>query len=151
MKPTIEGRPFDMLLVEDNPGEVRPAKEAPRDGKMPHSLKVVKDGEKVRAFLCRQGQFSKVRRPDIILLDLNLPKKDGREVLSEIKQDPELRRIPVVVLTTSKAEDDILKSYDLNANCDITKPVDLDQFFNVVQATEDFWLTIAKLPSNQAI
>ena len=140
-------KPIDILLVEDNPGDVRLTKEALKEGKVRiNKLHVVMDGMEALAFLRRQGKFSDVIRPDIILLDLNLPKKDGREVLAEIKNDPDLRRIPVVILTTSKAEEDILKSYDLHANCYITKPVDLNQFITVVQSIEDFWLTIVKLP-----
>ena len=143
-------KPIDILLVEDNPGDVRLTREALKEGKvLINQLNVARDGVEALAFLRRQGEFSDAVRPDIILLDLNLPKKDGREVLAEIKNDPELRRIPVVILTTSKAEEDILKSYDMHANCYITKPVDLDQFITVVQSIEDFWLTIVKLPPEE--
>ena len=143
-------KPIDILLVEDNPGDVRLTREALKEGKvLINQLNVARDGVEALAFLRRQGEFSDAVRPDIVLLDLNLPKKDGREVLAEIKNDPELRRIPVVILTTSKAEEDILKSYDMHANCYITKPVDLDQFITVVQSIEDFWLTIVKLPPEE--
>src|SRR5690242_10715706 len=135
-----------ILLVEDNPGDVRLTKEAFRDAKVRNLLSVVPDGVAAIEFLRRQGQYANATRPDVILLDLNLPRKDGREVLSEIKADPELRRIPVVILTTSEAEDDILKAYNLSANCYITKPVDLDQFLLVIRSIEDFWLTFVKLP-----
>ena len=145
-----QARRIQILLAEDNPGDVRLTKEALKDGSVLNHLHVVQDGEKALAFLRGDGQYVDAPRPHLILLDLNMPRRDGREVLAEIKQDSELRRIPVVVLTTSKAEEDILKSYDLNANCYITKPVDLDQFFGVVRAIEEFWLTIVKLPPNQA-
>ena len=140
-------RPIDLLLVEDNASDVRLMKEAFKEGKLANRLHVVTDGVEAPAFLRRQGAYATVARPDVILLDLNLPKKDGREVLAEIKADELLRRIPVVILTTSTAEQDILKSYDLHANCYITKPVDLTQFLIVVRAIEDFWLQIVKLPS----
>ena len=139
-------RTVKILLVEDNPGDVRLLLEAFKEGKLHNRLHIVQDGEEAMAFLRRQGPYAEAVRPDLILLDLNLPKKDGREVLAEIKQDQELHRIPVVVLTTSKAEQDILKVYDLHANCYITKPVDLDQFLRVVRAIEEFWLEIVKLP-----
>jgi CheY-like chemotaxis protein len=139
-------RPIEILLVEDNPGDVRLTEEALKDGKMLNNLSVVKDGEEALRFLRRQAPYADAPRPDVILLDLNLPRKDGREVLADIKGDPELHRIPVVVLTTSNHERDILKAYDLNANCYITKPVDLDQFIRVVRSVSDFWLTIVKLP-----
>jgi chemotaxis family two-component system response regulator Rcp1 len=135
-----------ILLVEDNPGDVRLTREALREGKILNELSVVEDGVEALAFLRRQGRYAEAVRPDLILLDLNLPKKDGREVLEEIKGDGALKKIPVVVLTTSAAERDILKAYDLHANCYITKPVDLEQFIKVVQLIEDFWLTIVKLP-----
>lgn len=138
--------PIEILLVEDNPADVRLTQEALREGKVKNNLSVARDGEEALAFLRREGQA----RPDLILLDLNLPRRDGREVLKEIKADPELRRIPVVVLTTSSAEVDILKSYELHANCYITKPVDLDQFITVVKSIDDFWLTIVKLPPDKA-
>lgn len=137
---------IEILLVEDNPGDVRLTKEALKDNKVRNNLTVVEDGVEAMSFLRREGKYIGSPRPDLILLDLNLPKKDGREVLSEIKADEHLRRIPVVVLTTSKAEEDILRAYDLNANCYITKPVDFDQFIRVVKTIEDFWLTMVKLP-----
>lgn len=135
-----------ILLVEDNPGDVRLTREALKEGKILNDLSVVGDGVEALAFLRREDGYAGAERPDLILLDLNLPKKDGREVLEEIKGDGELKKIPVVVLTTSAAERDILKAYDLHANCYITKPVDLEQFIGVVQLIEDFWLTIVKLP-----
>ncbi len=140
------GKPIEILLVEDNPGDVRLTIEALKEAKVLNNLSVVSDGVEALAFLRCQGSYEKVLRPDLIFLDLNLPRKDGREVLSEIKQDQSLRRIPVVVLTTSQAEQDIVRSYDLHANCYITKPVDLDQFLEVVHSIEGFWLTIVKLP-----
>jgi CheY-like chemotaxis protein len=133
-------------MVEDNPGDVRLTVEALKEGKVRNNLHTVADGVQAMAFLRRQGQYADAARPDLVLLDLNLPKMNGREVLAEIKDDPELRRIPVVILTVSKAEQDILKSYNLHANCYITKPVDLDQFLGVVKAIEDFWLTVVMLP-----
>ena len=139
-------RSIEILLVEDNPGDVDLAREALENGKVHNNLHVVGDGEAAMAFLRRQRQYADAPRPDLVLLDLNLPKKDGREVLAEIKSDPHLMRIPVVILTTSKAEEDILKSYNLHANCFITKPLDLNQFIKVVQAVEDFWFSIVKLP-----
>jgi chemotaxis family two-component system response regulator Rcp1 len=141
-------KPIDILLVEDNPGDVRLTRESLKEGKVLNTLHVAGDGIEALAFLRQEGQYAKQPLPDIILLDLNLPKKDGREVLAEIKTDPNLRRIPVVILTTSKAEEDILKSYDLHANCYITKPVDLDQFITVVKSVEEFWFTIVRLPPN---
>jgi CheY-like chemotaxis protein len=140
------GRPVEIFLVEDNPGDVRLTRETLKDSKLLNHISVVDDGEEAMAFLRREGQYVEAIRPDLILLDLNLPKKDGREVLAEIKTDEQLRRIPVVVLTTSSAEQDILKTYDLHANCYITKPVNLDQFSAVVKAIEEFWFTIVKLP-----
>ncbi len=140
------GKPVEVLLVEDNPGDVRLTLEALKDGKLNNRLSVVEDGVEALAFLRREGKYADASRPDLILLDLNLPKKDGREVLAEIKADEDLKRIPVVVLTTSKAEEDILKTYNLHANCYITKPVDFDQFVIVVRLIEDFWFTIVKLP-----
>lgn len=136
-----------ILLVEDNPGDVRLTKEALKEAKVRNQLSVVEDGVAAMNFLRREAEYADAERPDLILLDLNLPKKDGREVLEEIKQDPALKRIPIVVLTTSRAEQDILQSYDLHANCYVTKPVDLDQFINIVKSIEDFWLTIVRLPS----
>jgi len=140
------GRPIEILLVEDNPGDVRLTREVLKEGKLLINLRAVEDGVEALAFLRREGKYADATRPDLILLDLNLPKKDGREVLAVIKADEHLRRIPVVVLTVSQAEEDILKSYNLNANCYISKPVDLDQFIKVVKSIEDFWLTIVKLP-----
>jgi len=139
---------IDILLVEDNAGDARLAKEALKDSKMKNELFIVDDGEKALSFLKKQGKYKDVPRPDLILLDLNLPKKDGREVLAEIKEDKYLKRIPVVILTISKAEEDIIKSYNLHANCYITKPIDLDQFMKVVKSIDDFWLSIVKLPPN---
>ena len=138
---------IDILLVEDNEGDARLAKEAMRDSKIRNTLHHVTDGEEAMAFLRKEGKYSKLPRPDLILLDLNLPKKDGRQVLAEIKGDESLRRIPVVILTVSSAEEDVLKAYNLHANCYITKPLDLDQFMKVVRSVEDFWLTIVKLPN----
>ena len=144
---TIGNSGIRILLVEDNPGDVRLTREALKEAKVNNQLFVVEDGVEAMAFLRNEGEYADTPRPDLILLDLNLPKKDGREVLEEIKQDLELKRIPVVVLTTSRAEEDILKSYNLHANCYVTKPVDLDQFINIVKSIEDFWLTIVRLPS----
>ena len=144
---TTANAPIDILLVEDNPGDVRLTKEALSDAKVLNTLTVAIDGLEALAALRREGRFANAPRPDIILLDLNLPRKDGRAVLAEIKADPELRRIPVVVLTTSKAEEDVLRTYDLHANCYITKPLDLEQFITVVKSIEDFWFTVVKLPS----
>jgi two-component system, chemotaxis family, response regulator Rcp1 len=140
-------RPVEILLVEDNPGDVRLTREALREGKVSNRLHVAADGEEALAFLRREGEHADAVRPDLILLDLNLPKKDGRQVLAEVKADPALRQIPVVILTSSQAEEDICRSYDLHANCYVTKPVDLDQFMTVVRAVEDFWLAIVRLPS----
>jgi len=140
------GKLIEILLVEDNPGDVRLVKEALKDVKVLNNLSVAKDGVEALDFLHREGDYAEAPHPDLILLDLNLPKKDGRQVLGEIKTDEDLKRIPVVILTTSKAEEDILRSYDLQANCYITKPVDLDGFIKVVKAIKDFWLTIVKLP-----
>jgi chemotaxis family two-component system response regulator Rcp1 len=136
-----------ILLVEDNAGDVRLTREALHEGKVANRLIVAADGIEALAILRRAGIHADAPRPDLILLDLNLPKKDGREVLAEIKQDPELRRIPVVVLTTSKAEEDILRTYNLHANCYITKPVDFDKFVSVVKTIDEFWLTVVRLPS----
>ncbi len=139
-------RPAELLLVEDNPGDVRLTVESFKDGKLANRLHVVRDGAEALDFLQRRDRFADAVIPDLILLDLNLPKKDGREVLAEIKRDERLKRIPVVILTTSQSEQDILKAYDLHANCYITKPVDLDQFVGVVKSIEGFWLSIVKLP-----
>ena len=140
------GKPIEILLIEDNPGDVRLTKEVLMEGKVRNNLQVVGDGVEAMAFLRRENNYAEAPRPDLILLDLNLPKKDGREVLQEIKADHQLRRIPVVVLTTSAADEDILRSYELRANCYITKPVDLNQFIRVVRTIETFWLTIVSLP-----
>ena len=139
--------PVEILLVEDNPGDHRLTQEALHEGKVYNNLHWAKDGVEAIDFLKRRGRFKDAPRPDIILLDLNLPKKDGREVLSEIKQDDDLRYIPVVILTTSKAEEDVLKSYHLHANCYVTKPVDLEKFITVVQSIDRFWLTVVTLPT----
>jgi chemotaxis family two-component system response regulator Rcp1 len=141
-----EYRPIEILMVEDNPGDIRLTVEALKEGKVRNNLHTVGDGEEALAFLRRQGPYAEAPRPDLILLDLNLPKKTGQEVLAEIKEDPDLRRIPVVILTVSEAEADILKTYNLHANCYITKPVDLDRFIEVVKSIEDFWLTVVMLP-----
>lgn len=138
--------PIEILLVEDNMGDIDLTKEALAESKLQNKLEIVQDGEAAMQFLYKQGEYVDATTPDLILLDLNLPKKDGREVLAEIKADPILRRIPVVVLTTSEAEEDILKVYDNYANCYIKKPVDFNKFVNVVKKIEDFWLTIVKLP-----
>ncbi len=140
------GKVVEILLVEDNSGDIRLTQEAFKDGKIINNLSVVEDGEEAMDFLRRNGRFENAPKPDIILLDLNMPKKDGRTVLAEIKSDPELKNIPVIVLTTSQAEADILKSYDLHANCYITKPVELDEFFSVIRSIKDFWLSIVRLP-----
>jgi chemotaxis family two-component system response regulator Rcp1 len=144
---THNSQPVEILLVEDNPGDVRLTVEALKEGRFCNKLNVAKDGVEALAYLRREGRYATVVRPDLILLDLNLPRKDGREVLAEIKNDPHLKRIPVVILTTSEAETDVLKSYDLQANCYITKPVDLEQFLKVIRAIEDFWLVLVRLPS----
>jgi two-component system, chemotaxis family, response regulator Rcp1 len=141
------GHPIAILLVEDNPGDVRLTREALKEAKVRNRLSVAGDGVEALAYLRREGAYSAAPRPDIVLLDLNLPRKDGRQVLAEVKADPELRRIPIVILTTSKAEEDILKTYDLHANCFITKPVGFDQFVRVVQSIEHFWLSIVTLPT----
>jgi CheY-like chemotaxis protein len=138
--------PIEILLVEDNPGDVRLTKEALKEGKVYNNLHCAKDGVDALEFLRREGKHAKAPRPDIILLDLNLPKKDGREVLSVIKNDDQLKHIPVVILTTSKAEEDVVRSYNLHANCYVTKPVDLEKFISVVQAIDRFWLTVVTLP-----
>ena len=141
-------RPIEILLVEDSLGDIRLTREAFKEGKLANNLHVVHDGEAALAFLRREGPHQQAVRPDLVLLDLNLPKKDGREVLAAIKTDDNLKRIPVVILTTSKADKDILQSYDLNVNCYITKPVDMTQFIDVVKAIDHFWFTIVALPSN---
>ncbi|WP_025410949.1 response regulator [Gemmatirosa kalamazoonensis] len=141
--------PIEILLVEDNPGDVELTREALLDSKMHMNLSVVSDGVEALAFLRREGSYADAPHPDLILLDLNLPKKDGRAVLGEIKQDPVLRHIPVVVLTSSRAEQDILKAYDLHANCYVTKPVDFDQFITIVRSIEQFWFTVVRLPRDR--
>jgi chemotaxis family two-component system response regulator Rcp1 len=143
----LEGKPIEILLVEDNISDARLAIEAFRNSKINNSIHHVLDGEEAMDFLHHGGKFIKAPRADLILLDLNLPKKDGREVLAELKQDKDLKRIPVVILTISSDEEDILSTYNLYANCFITKPIDLDQFLRVVKSIEDFWLTVVKLPN----
>jgi chemotaxis family two-component system response regulator Rcp1 len=140
-------RPIEILLVEDNPGDVRLTVEALKEGKVRNNLSVAGDGVEALQFLRRQGSHGQSPRPDLILLDLNLPRMDGRELLAHIKSDAQFKRIPVVVLTTSKAEEDILKTYNLHANCYIAKPVDLEQFITVIKSIDDFWLTVVKLPA----
>ncbi|MBF0425911.1 MAG: response regulator [Magnetococcales bacterium] len=140
------GRPIELLLVEDSPGDVALTREALGESRIANQLHVVEDGEQALEFLERRGRFAGAVRPDLILLDLNLPRKDGREVLRQIRLHPELATIPVVILTTSRAEEDVLRSYELHANCYITKPVDVNQFFRVIKSIEDFWLTVVKLP-----
>jgi CheY-like chemotaxis protein len=140
-------RPVEILLVEDSPSDADLTVEALSDGKVVNNLHWVEDGVEALAFLRRQGKYSHAPRPDLILLDLNLPKKDGREVLAQIKADSSLKLIPVVILTTSAAERDILKIYELNGNCYVTKPIDLEQFIAVVKLIEMFWLAVVKLPS----
>lgn len=149
MTNAYEGRPVEILLVEDNAGDVRLAREGLRECKLLNNLSVADDGVKAMAFLRREGEHAHAPRPDLIMLDLNLPRKDGREVLKEIKEDEKLKRIPVVILTTSKAEEDIVKSYSLHANCYVTKPLAIEQFIEVVQAIETFWFTIVKLPPRE--
>jgi two-component system, chemotaxis family, response regulator Rcp1 len=146
MTPTVS-RPVEILLVEDNPADVRLTREALKEGKVRNNLHVARDGVEALEFLRQEGQFGDAVRPDLILLDLNLPKRDGRQVLEEIKSDSSLRQIPVVILTSSQAEQDIAKAYDLHANCYVSKPVDLDQFIKVVRSIESFWFSIVKLPT----
>lgn len=141
-----EGRAIEVLLVEDSPGDVRLTQEAFADAKMSNNLQVVNDGIEAMRFLRREEPYQEARLPDLILLDLNMPRMDGREVLAELAGDHELSHIPVVVLTSSAAEEDIVRSYELNANCYITKPVDLDQFLAVIAKIDDFWLRVVKLP-----
>lgn len=142
-------RPLDILLIEDNPADVRLTQEAFRDAKVQNRIHVVGDGVEAMAFLRRQGSFGSIPSPDLIILDLNLPRKDGREVLAEIKCDRTLKHIPVIALTTSQAEEDITKAYDLHVNCYITKPPDLDQFFAVIRSIEDFWLKVVRYPTKE--
>jgi CheY-like chemotaxis protein len=142
----MSDQPIEILMVEDNPGDARLAIEALKEGHITNRLHVVNDGVEALAFVRRQGPYADAPRPDLILLDLNLPRMDGREVLAALKEDPQLRRIPVVVLTTSGSEDDVVNSYDLYANCYVIKPVDLEKFMEVVKTIEDFWLTVVRLP-----
>lgn len=146
MPATTLNRPVDILLVEDSPGDVLLTQEALRGSRVQNRLHVVGDGVEALRYLRREAPFGQVPTPDLILLDLNLPRKDGREVLAEVKRDEQLKHIPVIVLTTSQTEKDVLNSYELHANCYISKPVNLDQFIAVVRAIEDFWLTVVKLP-----
>jgi CheY-like chemotaxis protein len=145
----LDASAVDILLVEDNPGDVRLTKEALRDAKVLNEIYVAKDGVEAMEFLNKKGKFTEAPTPDMILLDLNLPRKDGREVLAEVKKDPKLKHIPVIVLTTSKADEDIIKTYNLHANAYITKPVDLNRFVEIIHALEDFWFTIVKLPPKE--
>jgi chemotaxis family two-component system response regulator Rcp1 len=140
------GRPIQILMVEDNPDDIELTVEALKDARVANHLTVVRDGEEALSYLRCRGKYAQAVRPDLILLDLNMPRKNGRDVLRDIKNDPKLKRIPVVILTTSQAEEDILHTYDLHANCYITKPVDFNQFLKVVRSIEDFWLTVVKLP-----
>lgn len=146
MEQDMSIKPIAILLAEDNPGDSRLTMEAFKEGKIYCQIHPVENGEQAMSFLQQKAEYKNAPRPDLILLDLNMPKKNGREVLKEIKQDAKLCRIPVIILTTSKAEEDILETYDLHANCYITKPVGLDEFINVVKSIENFWLTIVKLP-----
>ena len=143
-------RPIEILLVEDNPGDARLTEEALKEGKVRNNLHHARDGVEAMEFLRREGSHKDAPRPDLVLLDLNLPRKDGREVLAEMKAHPDLQLIPVVVLTTSEAEQDVVRTYQLRANCYITKPVDLEKFITIVRSIEDFWLTIVRLPSFDA-
>ncbi len=145
----VTAKMIEILLVEDNPGDTDLAREALVTSKIQNTLHVVNDGEKAMAFLRNEGKYASAPRPDLILLDLNLPRKDGREVLAEIKLDDDLKRIPVVILTSSKADEDVIKSYNLHANCYITKPLDFFQFTRVIQSIEDFWLRIVVLPNGK--
>ncbi len=150
MNAITAGRPIEILLVEDSATDVMLAEEALAEGKVRNHLHVVKDGVEAMAFLRQQGPYAASPRPDLVLLDLNMPRKDGREVLAEVKADPSLKQIPVVVLTTSRAEQDVLKAYGLHANCYITKPVDFDQFAAVILAIEQFWFSVVLLPTAHA-
>ncbi len=143
-------RAIDILLVEDSPADVRLTREALKEAKVLNNLHIVQDGVAAMAFLRKQGQYATAPQPDLILLDLNLPKKDGREVLAEIKELDNLKRIPVVVLTTSRAEEDVVRTYNLHANAHVTKPVDLKQFLEVIRAIEEFWLAVVTLPPNSS-
>ncbi len=137
---------IDILIVEDNPGDARLIMEVLNENKIFNSVYIVKDGVEAMDFLHTKGKYQESPKPDLIILDLNLPRKDGREVLAEIKSDDELKRIPVVIMTISQAEEDIFKSYNLHANCFVTKPIDLDQFIKVIKSIEDFWFSVVKLP-----
>jgi chemotaxis family two-component system response regulator Rcp1 len=150
MSKPFEGKVIDILMVEDSEGDARLAREAMRESKIKNTLHHAHNGDEALAFLRHEGRYADSMRPDLILLDLNLPGKSGQEVLAEIKTDPDLRRIPVVILTVSSDEADVLRSYNLHANCFITKPLDLTQFMTVVKSIEDFWLTIVRLPSDGA-
>ncbi len=141
-------RSIEILLAEDNPGDVRLTREALKENKVQNNLHVASDGVEAMEFLRKIGRHANAPTPDLVLLDLNMPRKDGREVLAEIKADAHLRKIPVVILTTSEAESDVLKSYDLHANCYITKPIDLNRFIEVVKSIQEFWFSIVKLPPN---
>ena len=142
----FEGKPIEILLVEDSPSDATLTIEALEAGKVVNKLNLVEDGVEAMAYLKCEGKYAKATRPDLIMLDLNLPRKDGREVLAELKNDPELKTIPIIVLTTSRSDKDILQSYQLNANCFITKPVDFAHFIDVVKSIEQFWLTVVTLP-----
>lgn len=147
MTDVVVGRPVEILLVEDNAGDVELAREGLRECKISNNLHVVGDGVEAGEFLRRSGRYASRPRPDLIILDLNLPRRDGRELLREIKEDDTLKLIPVVVLTTSAAEEDILRSYALHANCYVTKPLGIEQFLQVVKSIENFWFTIVQLPT----
>jgi two-component system, chemotaxis family, response regulator Rcp1 len=147
--PNYNTKPFDILVIEDNPGDARLIKEVLNENKILNNLTILKDGVDAMNFLHRKGEHKNAPRPDLIFLDLNLPKKDGREVLSEIKTSDVLKQIPVVIMTTSQSEEDIFKSYSLHANCYVTKPIDLEQFIKVIQSMEDFWFSLVKLPPKE--
>ncbi len=147
MNPRITNLPISILLIEDNPGDVRLIEEAFKNAKVTNTIHSVENGNDAMDFLRKKGKFSSGETPDLVILDLNLPGKDGRIVLSEMKSDPELKKIPVIILSSSGAEEDVMKSYELSANCYITKPVDVNEFFNVIKLITDFWITIVKLPS----
>ena len=147
MNNVSKANPIELLLVEDNPVDIKLTTRALKEGKLLNNLSIVRDGVEAMEFLSQEGEFSEAPRPDLILLDLNMPRKDGREVLSEIKNDDNLKNIPVIVLTTSDAEQDVLKSYNLHANSYITKPVDFEQFVEAIRRFEEFWLTVVRLPS----
>jgi CheY-like chemotaxis protein len=147
MTPKPAGQPIEVLLVEDDPGDVLLIQEAFADNKLLNNLNIVNDGEQALAYLRREGEYAAAPRPDLVLLDLNLPRKDGREVLQEVKTDESLRTIPVVVLTTSEAEEDVLRSYQLHANAYVPKPVDFDRFVSIVRQIDDFFVSVVRLPS----